>query len=147
MAESQEHRGDSTRYDASALRVEVRDGNRLLVQGREGTVLGKVGRGVRSIDLAAAVGASPDAVREAREYSQHNRRGSTMLAVGIALWGVGGGVALMDGIDLAVSIPAWTAVGAGAVLTYYGGVHLARASTALARSIWWYNRDLARSPE
>lgn len=134
---------EPAQYDAQALRVESRWGNHLLVRGREGTVVGKIG-GFRGLDLAAAVGGSPNAVSEAREFNRSSRRGSIVLALGLVAWGVGGGVARMDGIDANVAIPAWTAVAAGTVLMVYGGVQLNRAASALARSIWWYNRDYAR---
>ncbi len=134
---------EPTQYDAQALRVESRWGNHLLVRGRDGAVVGKIG-GFRGLDLAAAVGASPNAVSEAREFNRSSRRGSIVLALGLVAWGVGGGVARMDGIDANVAVPAWTAVAAGTVLMVYGGVQLNRAASALARSIWWYNRDYAR---
>jgi hypothetical protein len=50
----------------------------------------------------------------------------------------------MDDIDAAVAIPAWSAVAAGTFMIVYGGVQLNKAFSALARSIWWYNRDLGR---
>jgi len=134
---------EPAQYDAQALRVESRWGNHLLVRGRDGAVLGKIG-GFRGLDLAAAVGGSPNAVSEAREFNQSSRRGSIVLALGLVAWGVGGGVARMDGIDANVAIPAWTAVAAGTVLMVYGGVQLNKAASALARSIWWYNRDYGR---
>jgi hypothetical protein len=50
----------------------------------------------------------------------------------------------MNDVDAAVAIPAWTAVAAGTFLMAYGAVQLNKASTAMARAIWWYNRDLGR---
>lgn len=132
---------EPTLYDAQALRIETKWGNHLLVRGRDGTVLGKIG-GFRGLDLATAVRPSPNAVSEATEFNRSYKRGSTLLAVGIIAWGVGSGVARIDHIDANVAIPAWTAVAAGTFLMAYGGVLLNKASTAMARSIWWYNRDL-----
>ncbi len=137
--DGQEPEGQA-KYDAEALRVETSWGNRFLVRGREGTVVGKIGS--RGFDFPSALAASPNAAREAAEFVRGDRRANTLLAIGILAWGVGGGVARMDDIDAAVAIPAWTAVAAGTVLIVYGGVQLNKALTALSRSIWWYNRDL-----
>jgi hypothetical protein len=132
-----------TQYDAQALRIESSWGKRLLVRGREGTVVGEIGS--RRFDFPGALARSPNAVREAKEFARTYSRGNTILALGILAWGVGGGVARIDDIDAAVAIPAWTAVAAGTFMMAYGGVQLNKAFTALARSIWWYNRDLQPS--
>lgn len=130
-------------YDAQAVRIESRWGNRFLVRGRDGTLIGKIGS--RGFDFPSALAASPTAAREAAEFVRVDRRANTLLAIGILAWGVGGGVARIDDIDPAVAIPAWTAVAAGTALMVYGGVQLNKALTALSRSIWWYNRDLQPS--
>jgi hypothetical protein len=132
-------------YDAAALRVESSWGKRLLVRGRDGTVVGKIGSG--GFDLSAAVASSPNAVLEAKEFDRNIGKGWSILSLGIVAWGVGAGVARMDGIDPLVSAAAWSGVAAGTGLMFYGGVRLNKAFTALSRSIWWYNRDLARSPQ
>lgn len=131
------------RYDAGALRVEARSGNWLLVRGREGAVIGKIGA-FRGLDLATAVAPSPDAVREAREFKHNYDRGSTLMGLGIAIWGIGAGVSRVNDLDPAVSTAAWGAVIGGPILMYYGGTRINKGLSALARSIWWYNRDLAR---
>lgn len=138
--DGQEQSLTAVSYDANALRVESSWGKRVLVRGRDGTVVGRIGSG--GFNLPAALAPSPNAVREAEEFGRKYRRGNTILAIGILAWGVGGGVARMDGIDAAVAIPAWTAVAAGTFMMAYGGVQLNKAFTALSRSIWWYNRDL-----
>jgi hypothetical protein len=135
----------STQYDAAALRVESSWGKRLLVRGADGTVVGNIGS--RGVDLTAAVASSPNAVREAREFDRHIGKGWTILSIGIVAWGVGGGVARMDGIDPIVSAAAWSGVAAGTAMIFYGGVRLNKAFTALSRSIWWYNRDLVANPK
>lgn len=130
-------------YDDQAVRIESSWGSRFLVRGRDGIVVGKIG-GRGGLDLATALSSSPNAVREAKQFNRNYSRGSTILAIGIVVWGVGSGVARMDDIDAAVAVPAWTAVAAGTFLMAYGGVLLNKASTAMARSIWWFNRDLGR---
>ncbi|HLA13504.1 MAG TPA: hypothetical protein VJZ25_00640 [Gemmatimonadaceae bacterium] len=130
-------------YDARALRVEARAGNWLLVRGRDGMVLGKIGA-FRGLDLATAVAPSPEAVREAREFKHNYDRGSTLLGIGIALWGIGVGVSRMDDLDPVISTSAWAAVVGGSALMFYGGTRINKGLSALGRSIWWYNRDLVR---
>jgi len=132
-----------TLYDAEALRVESKLGNQLLVRGRDGNVVGKIG-GFHGLDLSTALASSPDAVREAREHNRRYTRGSIVLALGLVAWGVGAGVSRIDGIDANVAIPAWSAVAGGTFLIAYGAVQLNKASSALAKAIWWYNRDLTR---
>lgn len=136
---------EAVEYDARALRVENSWGKRLLVRGRDGTVVGNIGS--RGFDLPAALASSPNAVREAKEFKRESERGWTILSLGVLAWGVGGGVARMDDIDPVVSISAWSAVAAGTAMMFYGGVSLNKAFTALSRSIWWYNRDLAGNPK
>jgi hypothetical protein len=140
--DGQEQR-EGTVYDAQAVRIESSWGNRFLVRGRDGIVVGKIG-GRGGLDLATALSPSPNAVREAKEFNRNYSRGSTILAIGIVVWGVGSGVARMDDIDAAVAVPAWTAVAAGTFLIGYGGYQLNKAFSALARSVWWYNRDFGR---
>lgn len=130
-------------YDARALRVEAHSGNWLLVRGRDGAVVGKIGA-FRGLDLATVVAPSPDALREARQFKHDYHRGSTLLGIGIALWGIGVGVSRMDDLDPVISTSAWAAVVGGSAMTFYGGTLINKGLSALARSIWWYNRDFAR---
>jgi sulfite exporter TauE/SafE len=142
MMEAQAQEG-GTIYDAQAVRVESSWGNSFLVRGTDGVVVGKIG-GRGGINLATALARSPEAARQAAEYKSKHTRGSTFLAIGLVTWGIGAGVARMNDVDVAVAIPAWTAVAAGTFLMAYGAVQLNKASTAMARAIWWYNRDLGR---
>lgn len=134
----------SAQYDARALRVETHPGQWLLVRGRDGALVGKLGALRGGIDLETVVAPSTNAVREAREFKQSYHRGGLALGVGIAAFGIGTGVSRIDDIDSAVSTSASIASVAGIILIVYGGTRLNQAYTALARSIWWYNRDLAR---
>jgi hypothetical protein len=132
-----------TLYDSNAVRIESSWGNRFLVRGRDGVIVGKVG-GRGGVELATVLARSPEAAREAEEFKRKFNKGSLSLAIGIVAWGVGSGVARVNDIDAAVAIPAWTAVAAGTFLIAYGAVQLNKASSAMARAIWWYNRDLAK---
>jgi len=140
--DAQEQAGQND-YDARALRLESSWGYGMVVRGREGTVIGKVG-GLRAPDLATAVAPSTDAIREAKEFKQRYDRGNKALLVGALALTVGVGLARLDGADANVRVPAYATAAAGAALLGYAAVQRNRASSALARSIWWYNRDLRR---
>jgi hypothetical protein len=133
-----------TEYDTRALRVESRGADRVVVRGRDGTVLGKI-NGLRGgLDLAAVVAPSPDAVREARDFSKTYRRGSWAVAAGLTAVSAGILVSRINDVDPAVSRSVDVVSVAGFVLAVYGAAQLNKAYTALAKSIWWHNRDLAR---
>jgi len=140
----QGQQNDSTEYDARALRIESHGGDWTLVRGRDGEVLGKLGVFRREVDLPAVVAHSENAVREARIYKANQKAGSWAAFAGLAGWGIGLGVGRMDGLDRAASNSAYAAALGGLFLMAYGGQRLNKAYTALAKSIWWYNRDLAR---
>jgi hypothetical protein len=132
---------DSARsYDASALRVESRLGDLRIVRGVNGVVVGKIGT-FGTVDLTKLVGPSENALKEAREFNRNHGSGNLATAVG--------GIAL--GVLIAVSSnndPSWGLISAEVAasgLALYGGIRLNRAYNALARSIWWYNRDLKRN--
>jgi hypothetical protein len=86
------------------------------------------------------VATSPVAASEARIYKINYRQGMII--------GVIGSTAFLSGIVLSnksannASTP--ILIVAGGLATFWGGQHLNKAFTALSRSIWWYNRDLAR---
>lgn len=132
-----------TPYDTQALRVETGWWEQVLVRGREGRVVGKIGP-LRRLDLVAAVASSPDAVREAKEYMWRNRQGSIFQTVGALSFLGGMAVASANSGDAAVTIPAYSAAVIGGYLLLRGGYQLNKAASALARSLWWYNRDLGQ---
>lgn len=132
-----------TEYDARALRLESSWGFGMLVRGREGTVIGKVG-GLRAPDLATAVSPSTEAIREAKEFKQHYDRGNLALVGGAVAMTVGIGLARLDGADANVLVPAYAVAVAGTAFVGYAAVQLNRGYTALARSIWWHNRELRK---
>jgi hypothetical protein len=140
--DAQEQAGQND-YDARALRLESSWGYGMVVRGREGTVIGKVG-GLRAPDLATALAPSAAAIREAREFKQRYDRGNKALLVGALALTVGVGLARLDGVDRNVLVPAYATAAAGTALLGYAAVQRNRASSALARSLWWYNRDLRR---
>ena len=132
-----------TEYDARALRLESRWGFGMLMRGREGTVIGKVG-GFRAPDLATAVAPSPEAIREAKEFKQRYDRGNLALVGGAVAMTIGIGLARLDDADANVLVPAYVLAASGTALVGYAALQLNRGYSALARSIWWHNRDLRR---
>lgn len=135
---------EPTLYDAQALRVESRDADRVVVRGRDGIVLGKLSGFRGGLDLSAVVAPSPNAVREARDFSKSYRRGSWAVFAGVTAMSAGVLVMGINDVDPAILGSVKAASLGGFVLAVYGATQLNKAYTALSRSIWWYNRDLGR---
>ncbi|MFL5498266.1 MAG: hypothetical protein ACJ772_07850 [Gemmatimonadaceae bacterium] len=130
----------TTSYDDNALRLEGHRGDTRIVRGVDGTVLGRIGV-FHGVDVAKIVGPSKKATFEAKNFAANYGPGTWITAVGLATLGAAVGVSRIH--DVNRSIPTGLTVGGGALLIYGGG-RLERAYNALSRSIWWYNRDLAR---
>ncbi len=135
---------EPSRYDTQALRVETRPGDWVLLRGRDGEVVGKIAAFRGALDLPAVFAASPEAVREAREFTQSYNRGGVLLGVGIAAFGIGRGIGGIEDIDPAISISATAASTVGVFLAAYGIKYLYKAYSALGKAVWWYNRELTR---
>lgn len=134
---------DSTRgYDGLALRFESNWGSGRIIQGADGPVAGTVGW-FRSFDVEKLVAASPSARAEARVYKTNNFRGSVVASIGAAAAAVGVVVAANSSNN--ASSPILIIGGLGAMA--WGAQHVHIAYSALSRSLWWYNRDLARSSQ
>lgn len=127
-------------YDQNALRVESHRGDLQIVRGIEGTVVARAGvfRGPRVADL---VGQSGKALEEARIFEREYQPGQYLAALGIGVMGAALGASRIA--DLNPLIPTGL-TGVSIVLIAYGGAKLHRATQALSRAIWWYNRDLQR---
>ena len=132
---------DSSRnYDTQALRFETRWGSADIIRGANGPVVGTAGW-FRSFDVEKLVASSPQAATEARDFRTANFRGSLVGAMGATTLIVGA-VMTSNSSNNAAS-PILMVAGAGALA--WGVQHLNRGYAALSRSMWWYNRDLARS--
>ncbi len=132
---------DSTRgYDGQALRFESSWGNARIIRGADGPVVGTAGW-FRSFDVEKLVATSPSAQAEARVYKTNNFRGAVVGSVGAAAAAVGLVVATRS--SSGASSPILIIGGVGAMA--WGAQHMRIAFAALSRSLWWYNRDLARS--
>ena len=142
MVEGQEN--PSALYDSRSLRLETRPADWVLIRGREGKVVGSINAFRGSLDLPEIFSTSPEAVREARVFTDSYKKGGVLVGVGIGLFGVGGGIASIDNIQPAASVSAAVAATAGVVLAAYGTRYLYKASSALSKAVWWYNRDLTR---
>ena len=132
---------DSIRgYDGQALRFESSWGNARIIRGADGPVVGTAGW-FRSFDVEKLVATSPSAQAEARVYKTNNLRGAVVTSVGAATTAVGLFAATRSSSGAASPILIIGGVGAMA----WGAQHMRVAVAALSRSLWWYNRDLARS--
>lgn len=127
-------------YDTAALRIEGHLGDMRLVRGVDGAVIGKVGV-FRGTNVADFVKSSEKAAVEAKIFGRDYGPGTWFVAIGIAMLGINLGVSQIHDVNRAIPT-ALLLVGTGSLV--YGAGRLERACNALARSIWWYNRDLAR---
>ena len=127
-------------YDENALRLEGHNGNLRIVRGVQGTVLARIGA-FRTTDVAKLVAPSEHAMAEAKTFSRDYIPGSWIAGLGIATLGAAIGSSQIG--DMNRAIPTGLTIGAAALLIY-GGSRLQNAYNALARSIWWYNRDLKK---
>ncbi len=134
---------DSTRaYDvqAGALRYEASWGNARIIRGADGPVVGTSGW-FRDFDVEKLVASSPGARAEARVYKSNSYRASIVAPIG-ALATLVGVVVTANGASNASS-PMLIIAGVGAMA--WSAQHFHIAASALSRSLWWYNRDVARS--
>lgn len=135
--------GDSTpAYDGRALRYESYWGNARIIRGADGPTVGTAGW-FRSFDVEKLVAASPSAQSEARLYKKNNFRGSVVGSIGAAAAVIG--VAVTANSSNNASSPILIIGGLGAMA--WSAQHFKIAHSALSRSLWWYNRDLARSSQ
>lgn len=130
---------DSTRraYDGQALRFESYWGNAKIIRGADGPIVGTAGW-FRGFDVEQVVATSPPARAEARVFKTNNFRGSLVGSIGA--------VATVVGVVVAANGNAASPIliigGVGAM--GWGIHHLNKATAALSRSLWWYNRELVR---
>jgi hypothetical protein len=127
-------------YDRCALRREGVFFSQRIVAGVEGRVAARQGFGGFRLDSALA--GSERALTEARVHRRESRRGGALMLAGSVL----GAVALADAVRTEGDLSdARTGVLlGGAALSLAGGWRLQIADRALARAIWWHNRDLPR---
>jgi hypothetical protein len=134
---------DSThRYDGQALRYESYFGNARIIRGADGPVVGTAGW-FRGFDVEKLVSVSPSAQAEARLYKTNNFRAAVVTSIGAAATVVG--VMVTANSHNNASSPILIIGGVGAMA--WGAQHFTIAYSALSRSLWWYNRDVARSSQ
>ena len=135
-----DHPADSVRnFDTQSLRFSTSWGSADIIRGADGPVVGTVGW-FRAFDVEKLVESSPKAVEEAKTFKTNNFRGSLVSALGAATVGVGILVAGNNGNN--ASTPIIIVAGAGAI--GWGLHHINVGYAALSKSLWWYNRDIAR---
>ncbi len=132
-------RSDSSRYDG-ALRYESYWGSARIIRGADGPLVGTAGW-FRSFDIEKLVAASAPARAEARVYQSNSFRASVIGTIGATTAAVG--IVLAANASNNASTPILIIGGLGAM--GWGAQHLHIAFAALSRSLWWYNRDLARA--
>ncbi len=125
-------------YEENALRIDEHGGTIRIVRGASETVVAKIGV-FRAVDVAAVVAPSPKAVAEATVFQRNYRPGTWMTSLGLATLGAAVGASRVSGLNRGIPI-SLTIVSVSLVTV--GGFKLETAHRALARAIWWYNRDL-----
>ena len=125
-------------YDAEALRLDSRIGDVRILRGDSGKVVGSLGV-FRGVDLSKAMGASPNAVLEAKRFQSNYRPGNLILGLGLMGFGAALGVSRIQGVNPAITTTLFVA---SVALIGYGGIKLQHAFNALHHALWWYNRDL-----
>ena len=134
---------DSTRsYDGQALRYESYWGNARIIRGADGPVVGTAGW-FRSFDVEKLVAPSPSALIEARRYNTNNFRGSVVGSIGAATTLIG--ILVTANSSNNASSPMLIIAGVGTMA--WSAQHFRIAYSALSRSLWWYNRDVAQTKE
>lgn len=131
---------DSSQYDRRALRFESHRAAIRVLQGNEGTVVGKT-QWFRSFDLASIVSSSDRAVAEAGDFNRYRTPGMWMLSLGIVAVAADAILVRANGHP---SLATSTLGIGGFVLAVSGLERLDRASEVLSKSLWWYNRDLRK---
>jgi hypothetical protein len=132
--------GQEPSYDENALRVDEQGGTISIVRGKSESVVAKIGV-FRAVDVAAVVGPSPKAVAEAKVFQRNYRPGVWTASLGIATLGAAIGASRISGVNQA--IPTSLTIVSVSLITV-GGVRWETANRALARAVWWHNRDLKR---
>lgn len=123
-------------YDRCALRIEGRN----ILQGREGRRVARF-RLFGTPQITPHVASSDSALAYARFFEHEDPRGRLLVSIG-ALTAI---VALELDRQRGDFPTAWAAVaGVGAGVEIWGVIKSQRATRALSKSIWWYNRDLPR---
>lgn len=131
---------DSTRgYDGKALRFESYWGSAKIIRGADGPLVGTAGW-FRSFDVEKLLAGSPSAQAEARVFKTNNFRGSVVGTIGAVATAVG--VVVTANHANNASSPILIIGGLGAMA--WSAQHFNIAYAALSRSLWWYNRDVAR---
>ena len=132
---------DST-YDSQALRAAGVLGVVEVYRGSGDNLVGRVGSSLRGLDLAKLVKSSPNAVVEAEKFHRNYVKGAIGLSAAIVSLSLANGLRTIPDLNQAIHQTPWAF---GALCLVFGVRSMATAYSALSKSIWWYNRDLAES--
>jgi hypothetical protein len=131
---------DSTRGpEAQALRYESYYGNAIIIRGADGPIVGTAGW-FRDFDVEKLVAASPSAQPDARLYKTNSFRASVVGSLGATVTLIG--VAVTANASNNASSPILIIGGVG--MMAWAAQHFTIAYSALSRSLWLYNKDVAR---
>jgi hypothetical protein len=132
---------DSTRStEVQTLRYETYFGNARIIRGADGPVVGTAGW-FRDFDVERLVATSPSAQTDARLYKTNNFRASVVGSIGATVTLIG--VAVTANASNNASSPILIIGGVG--MMAWAAQHFTIAYSALSRSLWWYNKDIARA--
>lgn len=127
-------------YDSSALRLEGYGGRARILKGANGTVVRTVGF-FRTVKVADLVAPSERALREAHEFDSNFGNANVVASVGLVVFAAS--LIAQSTTDINPWITLSTSAGSAALILY-ASHRMNRAYNALSKSLWWYNRDLAR---
>jgi hypothetical protein len=130
----------SADYDSRALRFENHFGTYTILRGENGPVAGKA-EWFKRFDLASVVAPSDKAVAEAREFDRNRTPGIWAMSLGFLVFAFDAILLKVTHDANAVSVV--TALG-GTALMVYGAERIRRATSALSKALWWYNRDVRK---
>ena len=135
--------GSACTYDSCALRLRTRFFSGVsIVQGHEARRVGKLGLFATRVDVLAG---GSDSVRfHYQAFRSHQNSGGALTLIGAVVGGVAVGLAEHDYEGQKTAV--WSLVGVSFVFSLWGGAHVASARDHLEQSVWFYNRDLPRSP-
>ena len=131
---------DSGQYDRRALRFESHRWTIRVLRGNDDIVVGRT-QWFRRFDLASIVSSSDRALSEAHQFNRNRTPGMWALSLGILAVAAEGILVRVTGTPSFVT----STVGiGGVVLIVSGAQRLDKASEALSKALWWYNRDLGK---
>ena len=132
-------------YDTCALRLRSRFFSGMsIVQGHDARRVAKLGLFAPHVDVLAS---GSDSVRSHfQAFRKHQSTGGALTLIGALAGGVAAGLAYDRAHYDAHKTAFWSLAAVSLTFSLWGGAHVTSGRDHLERSIWFYNRDLPRSP-